>query len=63
MFVILGSIGENVEVKKKYDETIMQSEHAYLKILESSQTLLHQCINKDNTSKHKMWLLNDQSIY
>ena len=32
---------KNINDKEKYDQTIHETEAAYMKILESSQTLLH----------------------
>ena len=32
---------KNISAKKKYEQTIQETEAAYMKILESSQTLLH----------------------
>eukprot|EP00826_Nyctotherus_ovalis_P051632 TRINITY_DN6459_c0_g4_i3.p1 TRINITY_DN6459_c0_g4~~TRINITY_DN6459_c0_g4_i3.p1 ORF type:complete len:111 (-),score=34.75 TRINITY_DN6459_c0_g4_i3:632-964(-) len=37
----LESIAEHVQLRDTYDKTIAESESAYVKILESSQTLLH----------------------
>lgn len=35
------SLARKVQARNDYDETIQQTEAAYMKILESSQTLLH----------------------
>merc|ERR1712228_898897 len=36
-----GSIGRKTQSRNDYDKTIQETETAYMKILESSQTLLH----------------------
>ena len=42
-------MAENVEIKNNYERTIAESERAYLKILESSQTLL-QVLRKEGAT-------------
>jgi sjoegren syndrome nuclear autoantigen 1 len=37
----LGSLSSQIENRGRYDRTIQETEGAYIKILESSQTLLH----------------------
>ena len=43
------SLRKKIEIRNSYDRTIQETEGAYIKILESSQTLLHvlkrECLN------------------
>ena len=39
--VVNDTLVKNTKAKEKYEQTIQETEAAYMKILESSQTLLH----------------------
>jgi len=68
------SLAQEAQTKADYDKTIRETEAAYTKILESSQTLLHvlrretaaqkkiSAQNKKETDKLSKLLLNVQNI-
>ena len=50
--VINGSLNKKYQARNEYDKTIGETEGAFVKILESSQTLLH-VLKKESTTLNK----------
>ena len=50
------TLSRKVQARNEYDKTIQETEAAYMKILESSQTLLHVLKREPvNLTKKKQW--------